>query len=782
MQSSVVGLFRKSLFLILAVSVLNTLLPLDSVTAQEKGSIQRQVRVLYRLTDVVVRDRDGNFVKGLKPEDFRLLIDGIEVPVKSVEEFNSVSPKAKSVESYVVEAKKAKAEGVEPPPPPSPPRHVILVFDLFNSGPQGLRAAKETAINLLDTAFLPYDRLTVFQYNNSLKHLIGPTTDREKIREIIESVRGPSQNDYYKPSREEIYPPKDAMDEGRIKLINMEKRANFRNFLDALRELSDALAFLPGRKSYLIFSEGPNIYDPLNNIDSIEEIVKTAEEMRVGGAEDLGDSTNRAAGTPEGSLETRSDQGGIDGYVASSNSTFYTIRRGPIQPPWTLGAEIDLRDDQIAVIESSEPEIDENGDVVTETSSNTNIVGGANAVLKTNATVKLNDMQRGRLDILRDVARMTNGKFYDAGMNDERLAETLVEEIGNFYLLGFSVPQQVANKFYKLKIETRDKSLSVVYRKGFSSGKEFKDLTADERELEINRALVAGAGTNQLELETKVYQMPFSDKATALYYFQVNPELVKADDSGKREIEMLLSVEDDKGNLCYRQHKMYRSSSAGESGGSLWSSENIPLLPEGTVVSLSLRDNGSGKIATSKTKLSHKAGEGSSLVMTEPIFTEAQTTGDIGAWDSNVIKDNVPIQKPSTFLLLKAPGKPIYDNAFEQGTYAAVMFLVTNLPDDFDPASMNLYASFSLDAGEGGKYLMTAEGESIKLISNLGAIAYSAKLPVGYAQQESGSIIIEVEGLSDVTLTTKVPYKIRDFSEEKAAESAKSGLLLKIGI
>lgn len=767
MYFSASGLFRKCLVVILVAFVLFILLPLDQVNAQEKETYQQQIKVLYRLTDVVVRDHDGNFVKGLKPEDFRLLIDGKEVEVKSIEEFNSISPKEDTISRYVVEANKAKAEGRKLPEPPSQPRHVILVFDVFNSGPQGLRAAKKSANALLDTAFLPYDRCTVFQYNNALKYLIGPTTDREKIREAIENVHGPSHNNFYLPMREEILPPKNSREQGRLKLMNLEKRSNFRNFLDALRELADALAFLPGRKSYLIFSEGPNLYDPLADQNSGNQ-----KETTISRSNDIG--------TLLGSLEARSDQGGIDSHVASSNSTFYTIRRGPVQPPWTLGTEIDLRDDRLFVLKKKKGVTDKSyNEVANQPQSGSRNAGDLSNGGQIAALSKLNDMQRGRLDILRDVARMTNGKFYDAGMNDKKLAEKLVEEIGNFYLLGFSVPQKASNKYYDMRIETRDRSLLVVHRKGFSSGKEFKDLTADERELQINKALVAGAGPNQMELETSIYQIMLGEKATALYYLQLDASKLQADSEGKYELEQITTVEDQQGTLRFRKHTVYHSDVSG-SDEKYWLTGNVPILSDNTVIKFVLRDNVSGNISVERKVLKSVLDGETRLILAQPVFLLPPKSGSIKEWQAAEIEDHVKIANPIESAGIAIPGMPNYRNVFRQGESASVLFLICNLPDGINPKNSKIFADFIINCG-GIRYRLIQSKMVLRFLENSRSLEFVTDVPIGLAQSESGVLELTVRGIiEDVYLNTALLFTISDFSESKAMALASDERLKKI--
>jgi VWFA-related protein len=241
------------------------------VISQERKSVQQRILVRERITSVVVRDADGTFVKGLTPADFRILIDGKSVQVRAVMEHQQVNPDSPELADFALKYREAVKEGHVPPESPAPPRHIIFVFDSYNSGPKSIRSAKESALTLLNEIVIPGDNVLVFELNNGMRHLAGPTSDIAVLAEAIESVTNLSSNPLYKPQIEELRVPSTQSQVMQLKSLYLEKITRFKNYVKLLQGLTHALSVLPGRKTYLIFSEGANIYKPHENTRGVRD-------------------------------------------------------------------------------------------------------------------------------------------------------------------------------------------------------------------------------------------------------------------------------------------------------------------------------------------------------------------------------------------------------------------------------------------------------------------------------------------------------------------------------
>lgn len=151
---------------------------------QEQGYVLRQ-NVRRVPIDIVVTDKQGNLVKGLKDDDFVVKEDGIEQNVLTFEfEDGSVPafvpPKLPllSANTYVNI--------------PSQPEHgplYVLYYDMVNTLPQDQAAFHGELLKFVDKA-APGTRIALFGNMAGLKLVQGFTSDHQKLREAI-NYQGP---------------------------------------------------------------------------------------------------------------------------------------------------------------------------------------------------------------------------------------------------------------------------------------------------------------------------------------------------------------------------------------------------------------------------------------------------------------------------------------------------------------------------------------------------------------------------------------------------------------
>lgn len=696
---------------------------------QEITATQQKVKVTYQLTDVVVKDLGGKFVRGLRPDDFSLEINGKPVDIKSVDEIHSVSSDDARVTKYIEWFENEEKQSAEPPPLPTRPRFVIMVFDRFNMGMAGAKASIDSAKNIVEQSLLPYDRVAVFLYNGSLRTLTGPTTDRERIFAAIEEANIVSQNDHYRPSSEEIFPPKTRAEVWPLKNRLMQKSFEFENYMKSMRALAKSLEALPGRKTYLLFSEGPNLYNPLSP-DKIAGKVDTSDpdSMEI-----------LSAGSSLSPTLVAKELSELARYISSTNSSVYTIRRGPIQPEWMLNMDLDTED-------------------ITKRDFTT-VIQQVSA-----------DMLSDRLDVLRTAAHLTNGKFLDAGMSDEKLIENIREEVGNYYLLGFVPPKGKEGAYHKIEVKTKDSSYKVAHRDGFFEPKSFAKMNAEERAIHLEEGFLAPGARNELGLDAHGYTVPFSSRQQVLLAFKIDSNRVGKSESGGCELEMVINVEDSKGDIRYRSHKVFKNQSE-NLPGELWLFKNIPLADDGCTVFLAVRDNAGGRRATWSYPFKGYSGTQDSRPRVMSIMLSPDLKGDMSKWESEEIADGIKVNEPIPVLNFKVQGKPLVDFEVRQGEEIFIMLAVGNLPQDFDLSNMKLFISYILDAREEEGYSLLVLDEEYAYSTGQRMLMITALVPLGLAQRPSGQLSITLKGLlGNNELTATMPYIVSDFSTSKAAE------------
>lgn len=109
----------------------------------EKAPLKFSTTTTYVLVPVVVTDKDGNPVQGLKKESFRVQESGRDVAISSIEEYKSTAAALSPTKTPVNEASNEVVGGV------APRRLVIIVFDLLNTPFEDQSRARHALIKFL---------------------------------------------------------------------------------------------------------------------------------------------------------------------------------------------------------------------------------------------------------------------------------------------------------------------------------------------------------------------------------------------------------------------------------------------------------------------------------------------------------------------------------------------------------------------------------------------------------------------------------------------------------
>ncbi len=245
------------------------------------------------LVDVVVRDKHGRPIKGLKPSDFRILEDGVPQKVTFFQSFEDRFQMTSSAESNgsAVDAPDApKPEGV--PSSPLPRRanplegsFTALVFDRLSG--TSLKYARDAALEYVSEVASSDSMIGVFLIDLSLRTIQFYTADRDLLESGIKRATGIATSHFYSDSKEirqdvhiqeelrevedymaKIYGPRAALPvvagskmlAMHIRMLEtfhqLQRDQQGHSTTNALLALVKSLGMLPGRKSILYLSEG----------------------------------------------------------------------------------------------------------------------------------------------------------------------------------------------------------------------------------------------------------------------------------------------------------------------------------------------------------------------------------------------------------------------------------------------------------------------------------------------------------------------------------------------
>jgi VWFA-related protein len=243
--------------------------PAGQQTAQ--SPVFRSSRELVSV-DVIVRDRSGNVVRGLGPQDFEIREDGRPQSVLTVS-FQEITDKTAApapnvglladVQKKVVETRPGTS--VSAPAPLSPEtlagrRLIVLVFDTASMQPEDVQHAVDSAYKYVDEQMSPADLVAVTTVSSMLNVLTDFTDDKEKVTSALSRLAATDGTATADAAASTVATDEaqaaataddsTTADTTELDLFNNDIR------LRALKTLADALGPVEQRKSIIYFSTG----------------------------------------------------------------------------------------------------------------------------------------------------------------------------------------------------------------------------------------------------------------------------------------------------------------------------------------------------------------------------------------------------------------------------------------------------------------------------------------------------------------------------------------------
>jgi VWFA-related protein len=212
------------------------------------------------LVNVTVRDKNGNFVQGLKPEDFTILEDNKPQKVVSfdVENVDAVpasdvaqakpSPDAAPASSGPTAAADASKQFKDR-------RLIVLFFDLSAMEPDEIDHAVTSAEHYVDTQMAPADLVSIVSLGSSLLVNQDFTADHALLKKQLEQFNSGSGQGFEEGTTGTTEGTPDTgqpftADDTEYNIFNTDRR------LEALRSVAEKLSHVQQKKSLIYFSSG----------------------------------------------------------------------------------------------------------------------------------------------------------------------------------------------------------------------------------------------------------------------------------------------------------------------------------------------------------------------------------------------------------------------------------------------------------------------------------------------------------------------------------------------
>ncbi|HSK63570.1 MAG TPA: VWA domain-containing protein [Pyrinomonadaceae bacterium] len=182
------GLFGRLLiwFCVLAALPNATAQTTTQTPPPTKKSQDEVIRTYTELvqTDVMVLDKEGRFVDGLKKEDFELRIDGKPRPIEAFEKISAGS----NEEAQLAAARGATTINLKRPVPLDRGRIIFFYIDDFHMDQQGVVAARKTISSFIEKQMGQNDQAAVASASGQIGFLQQLTSDRKVLRTALDRV------------------------------------------------------------------------------------------------------------------------------------------------------------------------------------------------------------------------------------------------------------------------------------------------------------------------------------------------------------------------------------------------------------------------------------------------------------------------------------------------------------------------------------------------------------------------------------------------------------------
>jgi VWFA-related protein len=301
------------------------------------------------LVDVVVRDRKGAVVTGLKADDFQLIEDGKPQQILTFA-FEEISKAARPIERAPVLAVASPAAAANATPGAIAPtpltsedvaghRLLTLLFDTSSMQPEDLQKAADSAIKWVNAEMSPADLVAVASIGSSLQVLSDFTADKEQVEAALQTFSGASGTAFTAVDASTTATDEAAAqtDDSATTDVSAQELDTFNNDvrLRALKTLAEALAPIQQKKAILYFSAGMQRNGTDNQVE-LRAAVNAAVRANV--AIYPVDARGLQAIVPGGSARQAS-RGGLSAFTGSAVASQFSTLAAQQETLTTLAAD-----------------------------------------------------------------------------------------------------------------------------------------------------------------------------------------------------------------------------------------------------------------------------------------------------------------------------------------------------------------------------------------------------------------------------------------------------------
>jgi VWFA-related protein len=429
--------FRKFVNQALAAVTCWTLLCPSLPSQDQQSDYTFRVQSDLVLVNVTVKDKSGNFVRGLKPQDFTILEDNKPQKIVSfdVEDIDAIANQSVAQTTPLANLPSQQGSTASVPPSSSSEnefkdrRLIILFFDLSAMEPDEIDRAVTSAEHYVDTQMAPADLVSIVSLGNSLLVNQDFTPDRDLLKKQLEAFNEGSGQGFEEGTTGTTEGTPDTgqpftADDTEYNIFNTDRR------LEALRSVAEKLSHLQQKKSLIYFSSGMD-----------RTGIENQSELRA--------ATNAAV---------------------RSNMAIYTM---------------DLRGLQALV---------PGGEAQNASMRGTSAYSGQSMIsaLSSNFTTQ---------ETLVTLASDTGGRAFLDSNDFSQVFKGVQQDTSTYYLLGYRSTNPARDGHYRrISVKLNIPGVKIEYRRGYYAPADFRHSTQEDRELQLEEELASELPVTDLPL------------------------------------------------------------------------------------------------------------------------------------------------------------------------------------------------------------------------------------------------------------------------------------------
>ena len=523
-----------------------------------KGSFKFEANATLIVETVVVKDKDGNPIKGLKAKDFTVTEDGKaqEIKICDYQELESApapqelktrpAPKedAKPAEPATIKAVVSNAIAPEKPGDLKykDRRLMVMFFDLTSMPIPDQIRAQTHALKFIKTDMTPSDLMAIMTFSSDIKVVEDFTDDRDQLTKDIKNLTIGEGQGFDVASADDSASDTGAafsQDDTEFNLFNTDRQ------LSALETAVKMLSTLNEKKALVYFTSG--ITKSADNQAQMQATVNAAIRSNV--SIYTIDARGLVASAPMGDA-TKSSPGGQGMYSGSSARSATSSFQGQQETLFTLAEDT-----------------------------------GGKALLDNN------DLSMGLIQAQKDIS-----SYYIVGYYSTNSALD-----GHFRRIKIALSPSVTSKLGK----------PIEYRAGYYANKDFSKFTSTDRERQLSEALMLADPVTDIDIAMEI---DYFRLARDRYFIPVQvkipgSELALAKHGGAEttRVEFIGQVKDAKGAIVQNVRdtadvKLKEATAAQLSKSPLAYDTGFTLAPGTYQMKFLTRDNETGKMGTFQTK------------------------------------------------------------------------------------------------------------------------------------------------------------------------------------